>query len=613
MKISKQKLFFLGYIALIVAGFLSWYIQGRLVGSRAAGDTVNITFTPTAGTFKIGEQKDTDIIIQTTDGAKKVSGIDLTLQASGSIKLTNITDPVPFPGTDTSLFNQVVKTVADQKIRISYVSLKTDVELPSVIKIRVSYIGTQAGTGKITVTQSQIVGNVAGKQYTLGQTDEGNYVFSGDGQEGAVSMRFDPSSIQLPALSTQDTKVALAITDVPTGKKISGYEVSLRFDPNLIEVTAIDPPIDAATGADADKFTEIRKTINNSTGIINLSYISIRGEADLPVRPKQIIHIKGKNAGTGNFTFENTQVVGPLQQIEYIVNTYPGQYTVTSSITVPPVTVTIPPVTITSPPISATQCSTDNDCATDELCSSNSCMKLPCSVVAAACIRMVPRNHSCVIEYMPDGTSCPNGGVCKTGVCSPNVTTVPTTPVTPVPGNVKLNLKLKFQGILQKPTTTTMKVKVSLGGNSIGENLKSQVVDFTAGDGGVWSGTAAFSVPAGSGYKVYVKGPKHLQKKVCDSNPAETSAGTYRCGDIGKIALKEGDNDLNFSNIILLTGDLPDQDGIVDSYDLSYIRLNLGSTDARVIQIGDINLDGLVDTQDYSLLVASLNVKYDEL
>jgi hypothetical protein len=175
-------------------------------------------------------------------------------------------------------------------------------------------------------------------------------------------------------------------------------------------------------------------------------------------------------------------------------------------------------------------------------------------------------------------------------------------------------MKIKLQGILKKPVAsgTTMKVKVSIDGNQAND-VKSQLVDFTSDDFEIWSGTTAFNAPAGGGYKVYIKAAQHLQKRVCDIQPTESATGTYRCGDLGKITLQDGDNTLDFSNIIQLSGDLPDQDGVVDAYDISYLRLNLGSTDPKVLSVGDINRDGLVDTQDYSLLVASLNVKYDEL
>ena len=140
---------------------------------------------------------------------------------------------------------------------------------------------------------------------------------------------------------------------------------------------------------------------------------------------------------------------------------------------------------------------------------------------------------------------------------------------------------------------------------------------FTADANGIWSGTVNLTdVSAGSGYSLYIKGPKHLSKRICDPNPSETSPATYRCAN-GALTLQGGANTFDFSNVYLLSGDLPEQDsaqnGIVDAYDLSFVRLNLGSRDMKVLSIADLNLDGIIDSQDYSLVIASLNVKYDEL
>jgi hypothetical protein len=74
-------------------------------------------------------------------------------------------------------------------------------------------------------------------------------------------------------------------------------------------------------------------------------------------------------------------------------------------------------------------------------------------------------------------------------------------------------------------------------------------------------------------------------------------------------------NNLDFSRIYLLAGDMPvsgGQDGVVDSLDTSYIRNNLGKTDSGVLAIADLNLDGKVDTQDWSLVIAALSVRADE-
>ncbi|MEN9328340.1 MAG: Dockerin type domain [Candidatus Parcubacteria bacterium] len=179
-----------------------------------------------------------------------------------------------------------------------------------------------------------------------------------------------------------------------------------------------------------------------------------------------------------------------------------------------------------------------------------------------------------------------------------------------------LAMKLKFQGIIKKPDDryNLLKVKVTVAGGPNGrEFTDSKIVDFRSDASGIWTATGGFNAPAGNNYKVYIKGPKHLQKKVCQSTPTETYGGTYRCSEVGTITLASGNNNLDFSGILQMVGDLPDQNGIVDSYDIAYLRTGLGATDPKSVATADLNLDGIVDSQDYSLLIASLSIKYDEL
>ena len=116
-------------------------------------------------------------------------------------------------------------------------------------------------------------------------------------------------------------------------------------------------------------------------------------------------------------------------------------------------------------------------------------------------------------------------------------------------------------------------------------------------------------------YSVYVKVGKHLQKRVCVNSPTESPVGTYSCSDNG-IVLTSGTNNLDFTNILQLVGDLPqppaEQNGVVDSYDISYVLNHFGSTQTDQLNIGDLNFDGVIDTQDRSLIIQSLNVKYDD-
>jgi len=204
-------------------------------------------------------------------------------------------------------------------------------------------------------------------------------------------------------------------------------------------------------------------------------------------------------------------------------------------------------------------------------------------------------------------------------------------PATPIPtptqasGGVSLNLKLKFQGIMQPPARSnqrTMPVKIKVGGGNLTQPITvSANFSFTTNRNSdtnpyIWQGSVNLppSVSPGNNYYLLVKGPKHIQKRICTNSPSETSPGSYRCFS-GQIQLQSGVNNLDFSRIYLLAGDIPvsgGQDGVVNSLDTSYIRNNLGKTDSGVLAIADLNLDGKLDTQDWSLVIAALSVRADE-
>lgn len=186
-------------------------------------------------------------------------------------------------------------------------------------------------------------------------------------------------------------------------------------------------------------------------------------------------------------------------------------------------------------------------------------------------------------------------------------------------GNVNLKMKLKFQGITTKPPTDALNfIKGKIEGRIVGTNegfASGPEGNFlvTSDNNGVWSGTVNINLPQsslGKKYTLFIKGRRHIQKKICDSVPSETSPGIYRCYD-GNITLVAGDNNLDFSGIILLVGDL-DQNGIVDSIDFGMVRNNLGTTDTAILSTSDLNLDGKIDTQDFSLIIAALSIRTDE-
>ncbi len=179
--------------------------------------------------------------------------------------------------------------------------------------------------------------------------------------------------------------------------------------------------------------------------------------------------------------------------------------------------------------------------------------------------------------------------------------------------DVELNMKVRFQGITKQPVAAydTMNVRVDLEGSRGFKN--DQVVQFKADGSGLWNGVMKINdVPLSEEYAVLIKGPKHLSRKICQATPQENVPGTYRCENNGEIELKEGGNNLDFSNVVILAGDIPVQNQVVDAADIIFIRQNFGNTGASALTRGDLNLDGIIDTQDYSLVMAALGFKYDE-
>ncbi len=218
----------------------------------------------------------------------------------------------------------------------------------------------------------------------------------------------------------------------------------------------------------------------------------------------------------------------------------------------------------------------------------------------------------------PTGTPTPSvtpGGTTPTTTpISPSYPITPTTIASPTPtSGVRLDLKLKFQGITNIPKNqlNKMVVKVIIRNEDFSVNQTS-TGDFVTTDGITWhNGIIPFNVPLASDYSILIKGPKHIQKKICDQVPTETYPGSYHCGQ-GKITLTSGVNDLDFSGIYQLVGDLPEQDGIVNSYDVSLVRNSLNKGDTDSLRLADLNLDGVVNAQDYSLIIAALSIRTDE-
>ncbi len=224
-----------------------------------------------------------------------------------------------------------------------------------------------------------------------------------------------------------------------------------------------------------------------------------------------------------------------------------------------------------------------------------------------------------VFADIPDN-DCPR----PTG--APTATPGPTDAATPTPEYVvdmsKVNVKMsvKIQGTQSSTFSSQysrLKFGVAIGGGSLDDNTDYVYNTFTHKGEGVYEGMVTFDptkVRSATNYRIIVKGPKHLAKRFCVANP--TGGYAYFCPpNAASVSLNTGLNEFDFSGVQLIAGDLPldgSQDGVVDSSDLTFIRDNLGVKSADIIKVGDLNFDGIVDTQDYSIIINNLVNNEDE-
>ena len=171
-----------------------------------------------------------------------------------------------------------------------------------------------------------------------------------------------------------------------------------------------------------------------------------------------------------------------------------------------------------------------------------------------------------------------------------------------------LDFKIKFAGVSKQIAQQTVKVKIAKRGfHKVFDNVP--ITFDNQGRGQVH--LIAQGVVPGGNYAIIVKGPKHLARKFCVNNPEA------RCSAGGQLTLRQGTNSFDFSNLPLLAGDIPNangqQDGVVDSQDFSLLIASLQANAAADLRHrADLNFDGINNGADIQLFLNTMSKKYDD-
>lgn len=585
---NKPRALFMGIVALGATVFFVWLTTSRLIKSEAARSKVDIVVT--SGQKLAGQVA---FVVQPQKAVDRVSGVDLIVDVengtlSGWSNCTSLDTSATYPFTE--LINRNGK-----KARYSCVVIKDSTQLPPNVTLHGTVACDGAGPARVSVSKDTMVsGPVEGTTYELG--DIGSTQVSCTGGTGGGGDTDGPRNEQLSATFTPETCTGPVGTTcsydlrvesrTQKAERISGLYVKLAFDGDVMDLADIKDMMSTPAGQQ-----------------VQGTYTLLAQAAPTAVpRPD------------ANTTLAPTPTGAPTPALTATPTSTPSG-TLTPAPTSPAPTTPAPTTPTPSPVIPGPQsnCTIQRSVITD----SEAELLYTCSTTKTS----LPTGTLHRFTFKSKAPGKGNITIKNIQVVGPDATG----PYTvykgkasyaigkPGKGNVEIDLKLRLQCVVKKPKRNIpVKVRIGLGDGGL-PKTQYETVDMTFNENGQLVGKVFFDVQDfNKKHKLQVKHMMGMQKKVCDAFPKEDYPGAYSC-DKGQILLKEGKNALDFTNIIMMTGDLPPdgQDGISNSKDLALVRNLIGKRDAESAALADVNFDGVVNGVDHSCMLAF--VRWDEL
>ena len=594
---DRKKIITIGVVGIIAVIFFIWLTNAYVLRTQAEVKKVDISMTQ-------GESKNglvpVKFLIQPKDAQDLISGADLRLLASNG-GIESWEGCVTLDGA-TNIFTEMVSTKG-KDARYSCVILKSAKELPKVVVVKgtVSCSTNSPMTVSVVKETTEVVGPVEGTKYTLDTVATAQVDCSGTGggdttkQTEEILTSFAPQDCRTTVGGGCDYKLGIRARN---GKDhISGVYMKLKYDPNILKFMRYAQSGESVQGLIAQATTPTVVPAGCGTD----------ADCPSPCADQFACAIVGKcvipsGSATGSCTYTNTS---------------------TTPTNAPPVTpaptifISPLPTSIPIPSVSPVQAGCEVRLSDHDEINGTFSFIYACNKP----VSQLPTSFILPLSFKAIGAGTGEMTIDAVQISGPEVAgaySVAKSKATyniggGAGGNIKLNMKLRMQCVVAKPKgADTIKVKVGLADGGL-RSPQYQTSDFKVDDKGFWNGSVTFNAPVGGGYKLLPKGEKHMQKKVCVNNPKEDYPGAYSC-DKGAMTLRDGDNTIDLSSIVLLSGDLPpgEQDGISNAKDQSLVRNLLGKRDEESAKLADINYDGVVNAVDHSCLIAALAVRWDE-